>query len=66
MISYHTSKHIRICKICQDAINKNTWAICFRHVHVSPAFVDLHFHEGCLMRALDSAKIEYGDNEEIK
>lgn len=53
---YLTSDRDRICRICHDKIVRNTWAIVLQNVHVSPKIVDLHFHEGCFMRALDTAK----------
>lgn len=59
-IQYVTSDRKRICRLCDDAIVPNTWAIVFKRMHVSPKVRDLHFHEGCLMRAMDQAKQEYG------
>ena len=55
-IKYHTTDRDRVCKLCGDKMVRHTWGIVFADVHVSPKVVDIHFHEGCLMRALDAAK----------
>jgi len=58
-IKYHTSDRMRMCKLCGSHIVRNTWAIQFADIHVSPKIVDLHFHEGCLMRALGVARDDF-------
>ena len=62
MIEYHTTNRDRVCKICGEAINRFTYALVMRRVHVSPKIVDLHFHEGCFERSLQWAK----ENHNIK
>ena len=53
---FHTTDRDRVCKICGDKIARHTWALVLRDVHVSPKRVDLHFHEACFERALQTAK----------
>jgi hypothetical protein len=60
IFQYHTTDRDRVCKICSDKIVRNTWAIVLKDCHVSPKIVDLHFHEGCFMRSLEQAKLDYG------
>lgn len=59
-VSYHTSDRDRVCKICNDPIKRSTWAIKFSQIHIPPKLRDIHFHEGCLMRALGLARDEFG------
>jgi len=40
---------------------RDTFALVLCDVHVPPKQVDLHFHEGCFMRALEAAKADYGN-----
>lgn len=61
ILKYHTSDRDRICKLCSDKIVRNTTAIVMRNVHVAPKLVDLHFHEGCFMRAIDGLKDSRGN-----
>lgn len=60
-VKYHTTDRDRVCKLCNCVMIRNTWGIVFGDVHVPPKLRDLHFHEGCLMRALDAAKAECPD-----
>ena len=53
---YVTSNRDRICKICSDKIEKNTYGIVLQDVHISPKIVDLHFHVECFYKSLDIAK----------
>lgn len=59
-IEYHTSDRDRVCKMCNCTMVRGTWGIVMRDVYVPPKFHDIHFHEGCFMRALESAKSDWG------
>ncbi len=59
-VKYHTTDRDRVCKICNTMINRNVWASQFGDIHIPPRLRDIHFQEGCLMRALDLAKQEHG------
>lgn len=58
-IKYHTTDRDRVCKLCNDKMARGTWGIALTGVHVPPKVVDIHFHEGCFMRALDAAKAQF-------
>lgn len=57
---YITSDKDRVCRICGEKLTRDTWGIVLENVHVSPKRVNLHFHEGCFMRSLEDAKLQYG------
>jgi hypothetical protein len=59
-MEYHTTERDRVCKMCNTMMARGTWGIVMRDVHVPPKIRDIHFHEGCFMRALDSAKLTWG------
>jgi hypothetical protein len=55
-VKYHTTSRDRVCRICLEPIARHTWAIVFDSVHVPGMRISLHFHEGCLVRAMETAK----------
>lgn len=58
-IRYHHTDRDRVCKMCGDKMARGTWGVAFIDVHVPPKMVTLHFHEGCLYRALDDANVQH-------
>ena len=57
-IEFHTTDSLRVCKICNCPMTPWTWGVVMREVHVPPKVRDIHFHEGCFMRTLDTANAE--------
>jgi hypothetical protein len=55
-IEYRTSERDRVCKLCSNLIYKGAKGVVFKNIHVSPKMVDIHFHNECLVYALDLAK----------
>ena len=63
---FTTSERDRKCRLCDEVIPKHVWALTMENLKVSPRCVDLHFHEGCFMRALEWAKEHRNDDTEGK
>ena len=60
-MAFQSSDRDRRCRICNCLMVRDTFALVLCDVHVPPKQVDLHFHEGCFMRALEAAKADYGN-----
>lgn len=50
-LKYNCTNRTKICQICEDRILPTIWCL-----HLSNSSGDKFFHEGCMYRALDSAK----------
>lgn len=48
----------RKCRLCNEMIQKDQYAVVFERVHVSPKIVDLFFHHECLVHAVLTMEIE--------
>jgi len=58
-IEFHTTERDRTCKLCNCVMARGTWGLVMRDVHIPPKLRDIHFHEGCFVRALAAAQKEY-------
>ena len=54
-MKYHIAQAHAKCRICSGTIQKGIWCLMFEGIHVSPHEINLFFHDGCFMRALDWA-----------
>jgi hypothetical protein len=57
-LKYQTSDRDKKCRLCNQLIEKNTWCIVMKNIHVPPKHVDLFFHEDCFTKAFEEAKKE--------
>lgn len=62
-VKRHKSDKVRICRICEEPIEKGHTSICIENCKVSNRTVDIHFHFSCMYQSLEKLDEEVRELE---